>query len=115
MRMMMKVSIPVAAGNKALLDGTLPKVMMAFVDQMKPEAAYFFPEGGTRNALFVFDLQDPTMIPTVAEPFFLQLDATIEMQPAMNLEEMKAGVAKAATKRASGAPGSPEIARAQPR
>jgi hypothetical protein len=46
MRVMMTVSIPVEAGNKALEDGSLPKTMMAFVEQMKPEAAYFMPENG---------------------------------------------------------------------
>jgi hypothetical protein len=93
--MMMKVSIPVEAGNRGIKEGLLPKTMMAFVDQMKPEASYFAPEGGTRTAFFVFDLKDPTMIPTVAEPFFSNLNASIEMTPVMNLEDMKAGVEKA--------------------
>lgn len=38
---------------------------------------------------------DPTMIPSAAEPFFMNLDAAIELTPAMNLEDMKQGVAKA--------------------
>ena len=95
MRMMMKVSIPVEAGNKGVKEGGLPKTVMAFVEQMKPEASYFLAEGGKRTAFFVFDLKDPTMIPTVAEPFFMNLHASIELTPAMNLEDMKAGVEKA--------------------
>ena len=95
MRVMMKVSIPVEAGNKTLKDGSLPKTMMVFVEQMKPEAAYFIAENGKRTGIFVFDLKDPSTIPIVAEPFFLNLDASIEITPAMNVEDMKAGVQEA--------------------
>jgi hypothetical protein len=95
MRMMMKVSMPVEAGNKGVKEGILPKTVMRFVEQMKPEACYFGPDGGKRTAFFFFDLQDPTLIPTVAEPFFTNLNASIEMTPVMNLEEMKVGVEKA--------------------
>jgi hypothetical protein len=95
MRVMMKVSIPVEAGNKAIKDGSLPKTIIGFVERMKPEASYFAPEGGKRTAFFFFDLQDPTMIPTVAEPFFGNLNASIELCPVMSLEDMKVGVEKA--------------------
>jgi hypothetical protein len=95
MRMMMKVSIPVEAGNKGVKDGGLPKTVMAFVEQMKPEACYFGPDGGKRTAFFFFDLKDPTMIPMAAEGFFQNLNASIELSPVMNLEDMKAGVEKA--------------------
>jgi hypothetical protein len=61
----------------------------------KPEASYFTAEDGKRTAFFVFDLKDPTMIPTIAEPFFMNLNASIELSPVMNLEDMKAGVEKA--------------------
>jgi len=95
MRMMMKVSIPVEAGNKGVKEGTLPKTVIGFVELMKPEGCYFTTEGGKRTAFFFFDLRDPTMIPTIAEPFFMNLDASIELSPAMNLEDMKAGIEKA--------------------
>ena len=95
MRVMMKVSIPVEAGNKGVKEGILPQTVMKFVEQMKPESCYFVAEGGKRTAFFFFDLKDPTMIPTAAEPFFTNLCASIEITPAMNLEDMKAGVEKA--------------------
>ena len=95
MRMMMKGSIPVEAGNKAIKDGTLPKTMMGFVERMKPESCYFVAEDGKRTGYFFFDLADATMIPTAAESFFINLNASIYMQPAMNLEDMKVGVEKA--------------------
>jgi hypothetical protein len=93
--MLLKVSIPVDAGNKGVKEGTLPKTMMAFVDHWKPEATYFTAENGMRTAYFVFDLKDPTLIPSAAEPFFSNLNASVEFKPVMNLEEMRNGVDKA--------------------
>ncbi|MGA3085739.1 MAG: hypothetical protein ABSE95_13240 [Thermodesulfobacteriota bacterium] len=55
MRMMMKVSIPVEAGNRGVKE----------------------------------------VLPIAAEPFFLNLNAGIEVSPAMNLDDMRAGVEKA--------------------
>jgi len=93
--MMMKVSIPVEAGNRGIKEGLLPKTVMEFVEQMKPESCYFTPEDGKRTAFFFFDLVDPTMLPSAVEPFFMNLNAGIEVSPAMNLDDMKAGVEKA--------------------
>ena len=95
MRMMMKVEIPTQAGNKGIKDGGLPKAVMSFVDQYKPEGSFFTSENGNRTAFFFFDLKDPTSIPSVAEPFFMTLDARVTFLPVMNLEEMKAGVERA--------------------
>jgi len=98
MRMMMKVSIPVEAGNKGVKEGLLPKTVMGFIEQMKPEAAYFVSEGGKRTGYFFFDLKDTSSLPLAAEPFFMNLNAAVEVTPAMNVEDMKAGVERA-TKR----------------
>ena len=95
MRTLMKVSIPVEAGNKGVREGILPRTVLGFVEQMKPEACYFTAEGGKRTAYFVFDLKDPTQIPLAAEPFFENLHAGVELSPVMNLDDMRAGVEKA--------------------
>ena len=95
MRVMMKVSIPAEAGNKALRDGSLPKTMTAFMEDAKPEAAYFIAEGGNRTGIFFFDLKDPSSLPSASEQFFMNFNAAVEVTPAMNAEEMKAGVERA--------------------
>lgn len=95
MRMMMKVSIPVQAGNKTIKAGVLPKTMMQFVEQHRPEGVWFTAEHGNRTAFFVFDLKNASDIPSIAEPFFMNLDATIDLVPVMSLEDMKAGVERA--------------------
>ena len=48
MRFMVKVWIPVEAGNAAAKDGF--KDMQSILEEQKPEAAYFVAEGGRRNS-----------------------------------------------------------------
>lgn len=94
MRMMMKVSMPVGPGNKAIKDGVLPKTIMEFVERTRPESTWFTSQHGQRTAFFVFDMKDPTMIPSLCEPFFMNLEAGIDISPVMNLEDLKAGLEK---------------------
>ncbi len=95
MRMMLKVAIPVEAGNAAIADGSLQGTVMQFVEKMQPEASYFLPEDGMRTALFFLNMEDPSDIPSVAEPFFMKLKASVTLTPAMDLADMQAGVQKA--------------------
>lgn len=94
MRVMMKVSMPVEAGNRAIKEGILQKTIINFVEQVKPEACYFLPEGGKRTGLFFFDLKDPNQIPSAVESFFFNLNAAVELTPAMNLEDVRIGLDK---------------------
>jgi len=52
MRVMIKFAFPVDAGNSAARTGKIEKVFQGLVEELKPEAAYFFPEGGERAGLF---------------------------------------------------------------
>lgn len=79
--------------NEAVRSGTLPKVMRTMTERLKPEAAYFGPSEGGRCCTFVFDMQDSSMLPTLAEPLFQELGAKIEIQPVMNSEDMQKGLA----------------------
>jgi hypothetical protein len=89
MRCLLKVSIPVEAGNAAISDGTLPKTMESIINELKPEAAYFAEDNGKRTGFIFFDLKDTSQIPAVAEPWFLAFNAQVEFHPAMNLEDLK--------------------------
>jgi hypothetical protein len=95
MRTLLKVSIPVEAGNNAIKDGTLAKTMGAMLERLKPEAAYFLADNGKRTGLIVFDLKSPADIPSIAEPFFLGFDADVTFSPVMDAADMQAGVERA--------------------
>ena len=96
MRMMLKVTIPVEAGNKAIKDGTLPRTMQSTTERLKPEAAYFFAEDGRRTALFFFNMQDVSQIPPIVEPLFMEMNASVTMVPVMNADDLQKGLAEAA-------------------
>lgn len=89
MRFFMKVTFPVEAGNKAAKKGSLGKVIKSILDEQKPEAAYFVASEGQRTALLFVDMKDTSEIPALAEPWFLALNASIEIQPAMNPEDLE--------------------------
>ncbi len=89
MRCLMKVSIPVEAGNARIAAGSLGKTIESILGDLKPEAAYFAEDDGKRTGFIFFDLKDTSQIPAVAEPWFLAFDARIELHPAMNLEDLK--------------------------
>lgn len=99
MRMLLRVSIPVEAGNAAAKAGTLGSTVERLVADLKPEAAYFYADDhGQRCGSIVFDMQDQSQIPAVAEPWFLAFNAKISLAPVMNAEDLaKAvpGIAKA--------------------
>ena len=92
MRMMMRVSMPVEAGNRGAKDGTIERLIGSTMDRLRPEAAYFYPENGRRTALMVFDLKNPSDIPGIAEPFFSELNAAVDLIPVMNAEDLKKGL-----------------------
>ncbi len=94
MRMLMKVRMDTQAGNTAITNGKLATTMMEFIERAKPEAAYFAAEEGMRTAYFFLDMASTTDLPSLAEPFFQALGASIEVTPAMNADEMQAGVRK---------------------
>ena len=99
MRMMIKVEIPTAAGNKGVQDGGLPKTIMSFVEQFKPEGSYFVTENGNRCGYFFVDVKDNASIPQMCEPFFMNLDAKVTAMPAMVPADLKTGLERAAANR----------------
>ncbi|MGK5629071.1 DUF3303 family protein [Streptomyces sp. URMC 123] len=92
MRMLLKAHIPSDAGTEAIRNGTMPKTMESVLSALRPEAAYFYPENGRRTAFLVFDMEDSSDMPSVCEPFFMELDAEISIQPVMNVEDLQKGL-----------------------
>lgn len=94
MRTMLKVRLETAAANAAIGDGSIRDLVGRAMAELEPEAAYFYPEGGRRCALFVFEMTDSAKIPPVTEPFMLGLNAEIELTPVMNVDDLTGGLSE---------------------
>ena len=101
MRILLKINIPVEAGNAAAKDGSMGSTMGAILEECKPEAAYFVEDNGMRTGFVVVNIDEPSQIPAIAEPWFQAFNARIELHPAMVIEDLqKAGPAiEAASKK----------------
>lgn len=94
MRMLMKATLDTEKGNEAIRSGRMPEVIKGALEKLRPEAAYFGPEGGRRTCWLVVDLQDASQLPPTAEPFFTELNAEVEFIPVMNPEDLQKGLSQ---------------------
>ena len=91
MRVLLKVTFPVEIGNEAAANGTLAKTVESIVAEQKPEAVYFFAQDGKRGGFLVVNIKDTSEIPSYSEPWFLAFNATVELYPVMNAEDLARG------------------------
>jgi hypothetical protein len=91
--MLLRASIPVESGNAAAKAGTLGSTIEKILADLKPEAAYFIADDdGNRSGSIVFDMQDQSQIPSIAEPWFLAFNAKVSIRPVMTPQDLaKAG------------------------
>jgi hypothetical protein len=92
MRFYVRVTIPNEEGNEAISQGKMGETMGAFVNKWKPEAAYFYITDGLRGATFFLNMDDASQMPGLVEPFFMGMNADIEITPAMNFDDLKKGL-----------------------
>lgn len=94
MRVMAKITIPVESGSQAIKDGSIGKLIQAAAERWHPEAMYFGPAGGRRTAFMVFDMPDPSDMVAFSEPWFMGLNADVELIPVMSGDDVQRGLAK---------------------
>jgi hypothetical protein len=91
---MLRARIPVEAGNVGLSEGTLPAALQEVMELVQPESVYIGPDEGQRCVMIVFDLKDSSDIPAITEPFFQKMNASVQLLPVMNQDDLRAGMAK---------------------
>jgi hypothetical protein len=91
--MLLHVKFPHEPFNTALKDGTAGAKMRRILDEMKPEAVYFSDYEGRRGAILIVNLDDPSKVPSFAEPWFITFNADCEFHVVMTPEDLaKAGL-----------------------
>ncbi|MEE2969461.1 MAG: hypothetical protein VX741_04935, partial [Pseudomonadota bacterium] len=80
--------VPVEAGNAAIRNSKLEKEFGQVLEDLKPEAGYFYPGDGKRSGFFVIDMEDSWRVADTVERFFFGLNARVALTPVMNGEDL---------------------------
>ena len=93
MRMMLTASIPHEPFNTLVRENKAGQVIGRILEELKPEAVYFTEQDGTRCAVLIIDVAEPSRVPTFAEPFFLNFNADCRFRIVMTPADLgKAGL-----------------------
>lgn len=93
MKMLLMVECPNEPFNTLVRAGKVGEVIERILESIKPEAAYFTEQDGKRGAVLLVDVQEPSDVPTFAEPFFLNFNATCKFRIVMSPQDLqKAGL-----------------------
>jgi len=90
MKIMIRIEMPIEPFNSMVRDGTAGPALARILETLKPEAAYFHAPNGCRGATLIVNLDDPSEIPSVAEPFFLKFNARVNWDIAMSPQDLAA-------------------------
>jgi hypothetical protein len=94
MRVLLKASLNTEKANDVIRSGKMPQLMQEALGNIKPEAAYFTVDHGVRTAYVFFDMQDSSQMPSIGEPFFMDLGAEVDMTPVMNADDLQKGLSE---------------------
>ena len=89
MKMLLSVAIPHEPFNSLVRNGKAGEVIGHILETIRPEAAYFTEQDGTRGGIFVVDVKSPSDVPALAEPFFLNFQANCKFRILMSPEDLK--------------------------
>ena len=95
MRVLLTFSIDPEKGDQLIKEGRIGETMGSILEELQPEAAYFTDVEGTRAGFLVIDMEDASQIPAITEPLFLQVGATVHMQPVMTPEDLRGAAGEA--------------------
>jgi hypothetical protein len=89
MKMLLDITLPHQAFNAAVKDGTAGSKLNRILEATKPEGVYFTEQHGQRGAVLIVDLADPSMLPSLVEPWMLLFEADIRLRPVMTPDDLK--------------------------
>lgn len=88
MRMLMDIELPLEPFSTCVRDGSVGAKMQKILEAIKPEAAYFSERNGKRGGILVVNVNSPSDIPALAEPWFLTFHASVRFHIAMTPEDL---------------------------
>lgn len=88
MKMILTVEMPNEPFNTLVREKKVGALIGRILAEMKPEVAYFGEQDGGRGGIFVVEVTEASQIPVLAEPFFLNFNATCKFRVAMTPEDL---------------------------
>jgi hypothetical protein len=88
MRFLLHVEFPLEPFNTLVRNGTAGPKIQKILEAIKPEAAYFGELDGKRGGTLVVNINNPSEVPALAEPFFLTFNAETRFRVAMTPEDL---------------------------
>jgi hypothetical protein len=93
MRILLDITVPHEPFNTFVRDGTAGQKLSRIIDELKPESIYFTEKDGGRGAGMIVELSDSSMVPALAEPWFLTFSAKLQFRVVMSPADLqKAGL-----------------------
>jgi hypothetical protein len=89
MKMLLDVLFPHEPFNALVRKGTTGQILTKILDAIKPEAVYFTEQDGHRSALLIVNVESPSQIPALAEPWFLNFQADCKLRIVMTPDDLK--------------------------
>ena len=98
MRILLSFTIHPDKGDALIKEWRIGETMASILQELQPEAAYFTAVEGTRGGYLVVNMEDASQMPTLTEPLFLELGATIQIQPVMTPEDLQGAAGRHCSK-----------------
>jgi hypothetical protein len=89
MRMLLNITFPHEPFNTFVRDGSAGQKLGRIIDEVKPEAIYFTEKDAGRGAVMIVEISDPSMVPALAEPWFLTFNAQVEFRVVMSTADLQ--------------------------
>jgi hypothetical protein len=89
MRVMVKFRFPTESGNAAMKAGRVEKLLPKLLEELKPEAAYFYPSEGMRAGHLILNMDDSKQVLDIGERMWFAIGGDVEMTPVMSAEDLQ--------------------------
>ncbi|MFG3051694.1 hypothetical protein ACGFZP_12205 [Kitasatospora sp. NPDC048239] len=94
MRALLEITLDTATTNRLIADGAVAGIFDRLMDDLKPEAAYFFSRNGRRSQIIVVDVPDEAALPGICEPFWLEFNADVDVHLCMDPAQLREGLGR---------------------
>lgn len=93
MKMLLSVEFPLEPFNSHVRSGKAGEIIGRILESIKAETAYFTEHDGRRGGIFVVNVVNAADVPSFAEPFYLNFQASCKFRILMSPEDLqKAGL-----------------------